>query len=85
MNTEYFLYRLSSDGDGEIYGKFNSLSEAKLSASLLLIKDFCFILAGDMSKIYFYESESDYWEYDLLTDKGKLEFLDCYPDPNGYK
>lgn len=84
MNEHFFLYRLDEFGGAEIYGKFSSLSEAKLSASLLLIKDFCFILTSDMTKMYFY-NEDGTWDYDILTDKGKLEFLDCYPNPNDYK
>ena len=84
MSNDYFLYRIDENGDAEIYGKFSSLSAAKLSATLLLIKDFCFILTGDMSKIYFYD-EKEGWDYDIMTAKGKLEFLDIYPNPNEYK
>lgn len=82
--NDFFLYRIDDQGDATIYGKFPSLSQAKLSASLLLIKDFCFILTGDMSKIYFYD-EKDGWDYDIMTQKGKLEFLDIYPDPKEYR
>lgn len=83
--TEYFyLYRIDENGDAAIFGKFPSLSQAKLSATLLLIKDFCFILTGDMNKIYFYD-EKDGWDYDIITPEGKLEFLDIYPDPKDYK
>ena len=82
--NDFFLYRIDDQGDATIYGKFPSLSQAKLSASLLLIKDFCFILTGDMNKIYFYD-EKDGWDYDIMTPKGKLEFLDIYPDPKEYK
>jgi hypothetical protein len=56
---------------------------AKMSADLLLVKESCFILSGDISKMYFYENGK--WDYDIVTDKGKLSFLDCYPDPREYK
>lgn len=82
--NDFFLYRLDDNGDATIYGKFPTLSQAKLSASLLLIKDFCFILTGDMNKIYFYD-EKDGWGYDVLTQKGKVDFLCIYPNPNDYK
>ena len=82
--NDYFLYRIDEHGDAVIYGKFTTLSQAKLSASLLLIKDLCFILTGDMNKIYFYD-EKDGWDYDIMTEKGKLDFLDIYPDPKEYK
>lgn len=82
--NDFFLYRIDEQGDATIYGKFTTLSQAKLSASLLLIKDFCFILTGDMNKIYFYD-EKDGWDYDVMTQKGKLDFLDIYPDPKDYK
>ena len=82
--NDFFLYRLDENGDGTIYGKFPTLSQAKLSASLLLIKDFCFILTSDMNKIYFYD-EKDGWGYDILTKKGKVDFLVIYPNPNDYK
>ena len=82
--NDFFLYRLDENGDGAIYGKFTTLSQAKLSANLLLIKDFCFILTGDMNKIYFYD-EKDGWGYDVLTQKGKIDFLGIYPNPKDYK
>ena len=82
--NDFFLYRIDERGDATIYGKFPTLSQAKLSASLLLIKDFCFILTGDMNKIYFYD-EKDGWDYDVMTQKGKLDFLDIYPNPKDYK
>lgn len=82
--NDFFLYRLDDNGDAKIYGKFPTLSQAKLSASLLLIKDFCFILTGDMNKIYFYD-EKDGWGYDVLTQKGKVEFLGIYPNPKDYR
>ena len=82
--NDFFLYRLDENGDGAIYGKFSTLSQAKLSANLLLIKDFCFILTGDMNKIYFYD-EKDGWGYDILTQKGKIDFLGIYPNPKDYK
>lgn len=79
----FYLYRLNNDGDGEIYGKFPSLMMAEMSANLLLIKESCFILSGDMTKIYFYNQNSE-WEYDILTESGKIEFLEMYPDPSKY-
>ena len=82
--NDFFLYRLDENGDATIYGKFPTLSQAKLSASLLLIKDFCFILTSDMNKIQFYD-EKDGWGYDVLTQKGKTDFLGIYPNPNDYK
>lgn len=82
--SEFFLYRLDPSGDAEIYAKFPTLQMAQLSASLLLIRSFCFILSGDMDKIYFYD-DKDGWDYDILTQKGKLEFLDIYPNPKDYK
>lgn len=79
----FYLYRLNSDGDGEIYGKFPSLMMAEMSAGLLLIKESCFILSGDMTKIYFYDDKNG-WDYDILTESGKIEFLEMYPDPSKY-
>lgn len=79
----YYLYRLNSKGEAEIYGKFELLSAAKLSASLLKIEDVSFILSGDISKIYFYEDGN--WDYDLFTYDGKSEFLRAFPDPREYK
>lgn len=79
----FYLYRLNRDGDGEIYGKFPSLMMAEMSASLLLIKESCFILSGDMTKIYFY-NQNNKWEYDILTESGKDQFLDLYPNPSEY-
>jgi len=83
MDTNFYLYRLSPEGEGSIYGKFPNLMMAKMSADLLLIKDYCFILTGDMSKMYFYED--GVWDYDIVTEKGKLDFLDCFPNPKDYK
>ena len=83
MDTNFYLYRLDPEGNGEIYGKFPNLMMAKMSADLLLIKDFCFILTGDMTKMYFYED--GVWDYDVMTEKGKLDFLDCFPNPKDYK
>lgn len=80
----FYLYRLNSDGDGEIYGKFPSLMMAEMSAGLLLIKESCFILSGDMTKIYFYNHQNNEWEYDILTESGKDQFLDLYPNPSEY-
>lgn len=83
MDNNFYLYRLDEQGNGEIYGKFPNLMMAKMSADLLLIKDFCFILPGDMSKMYFYEK--GIWDYDLVTEKGKLDILECFPNPKDYK
>lgn len=79
---KYFLYRIDENADGVIYGCFDSLSAAKLSAKLLLIEDLSFILSGDVSRIYFYENHE--WDYDYLDDVGKMEFLEMYPDPREY-
>lgn len=80
---KYFLYRIDENGDADIYGCFESLSAAKMSAGLLLIKEISFILAGDLSKIYFFDECE--WDYDILDDKGKMEFLESYPDPKEYQ
>lgn len=82
-DNNFYLYRIDESANASIYGKFPSLQMAKISADLLLIKDFCFILSGDFTKLYFYENESG-WNYDILTEKGKLDFLDCYPNPKDY-
>ncbi len=84
MSMSFYLYRLDPDGDAKIYANFPTLHMAQMSADLLLIKDSCFILTSDMTKIYFYDYEHG-WDYDLLTEKGRLEFLDIYPNPNEYK
>lgn len=81
MNNYAYLYRIDENADAKIYGKFQTLSMAKMSADLLMIKDFCFILYGD--KLYFYENGE--WDYDLLTEKGKLDFLECFQNPEDYK
>ena len=82
---KYYLYRLDKNSaDAEIYGCFNSLLAATMSAKLLLISEYSFILSEDMSKIYFYNIESDSWDYDILTEDGKLSFLDVYPNPKDY-
>lgn len=83
MKDKYYLYRLDTEGDAEIYGAFTSLNMATLSASLLLIRDFCFILSGDLTKIYFYNN--GVWEYDILTEKGRTELFEIYPHPDDYK
>lgn len=83
MNNYFYLYRIDGNGDASIYGRFPSLSMAKLSAKMSMIQDVCFILSGDMTKIYFYEKEK--WSYDMLTPRGKLDFLECFPDPQKYK
>ena len=82
--SNYYLYRLDENGDGEIYGKFHSLSAAILSAKLLLINEFCMILSGDLTRLYFY-NEDGTWDYDILTDKGRIEFFEMYPNPEDYK
>ena len=82
-NNSYYLYRIDENAEGAIYGKFPTLQMAKMSADLLMIKDFCFILSGDFTKMYFYED--GVWDYDILTKKGIPEFLDCFPDPRDYK
>lgn len=79
---KYFLYRIDENAEAEIYGRFESLSAAKMSADLLMIKDFCFILSGDMKKMYFYEDNK--WDYDILTEQGKFDFIECFPDPHDY-
>lgn len=82
---KYYLYRLfpEKDADAEIFGCFSSLSEATLSAKLLLIQSSSFILSEDLSKIYFYNEDGS-WDYDVLSESGKLSFLDMYPNPNEY-
>jgi hypothetical protein len=85
MKSGYFLYRLDKECDAQIYGKFESLSQAKMSAALLLIRNFCFILSSDFTKIYFYNSDNNTWNYDILTDKGRNELFEIYPDPRQYK
>lgn len=82
MSSSYFLYRIDKEGDAQIYCKFPSLQMAKMSADLLMIKDVCFILSGDFTKLYFYEDENKEWTYDILTEKGRLEFFDVYPKPD---
>lgn len=84
MMEYFYLYRIYENGDATILGRFPSLSQAKLSATLLLIKELCFILTGDMNKIYFYD-EKNGWDYDIMTQKGKIEFLDIYQNPRDYK
>ena len=84
MKTSYYLYRLNKEGSGEIYGEFDSLFGAKMSASLLKIEDKSFILSGDLNRIYFCD-ESGVWDYDLLTDVGKKELFYIYPNPKEYK
>lgn len=82
--NDCFLYRIDENGDAEIYGKFKSLSAAKLSAKLLLIRDVSMILTGDLTKLYFCD-DSGVWDYDILTDKGRIEFFELYPHPKDYK
>lgn len=82
--NEYFLYRIDSEANASIYGKFQTLSMAKMSAELLMIQEMCFILSGDMTKIYFYGPKNG-WDYDILTKQGVLDFLDCFPNPKDYK
>ena len=66
---EYYLYRVQPDGDNEIYGTFNTLQQATLSAKLLLIEDSCFILSGNFERMYFHSSRG--WDYDVLSPHGK--------------
>lgn len=80
--NDHFLYRIDADGNAEIYGRFISLSSAKLSAKLLMISEFCMILSGDLTKLYFYDEGT--WDYDLLTDKGRAEFFELYQHPEDY-
>lgn len=82
--SSFYLYRITETGDGEIYGKFDSLSLAKMSAHLLCIKEICFILSGDLTKLYFYNEDGS-WDYDILTDSGREEFLQIYQNPLDYK
>lgn len=81
--NDCFLYRIDENGDAEIFGCFHSLSAAKLSAKLLLISDVCMILTGDFTKLYFYNDDGT-WDYDVLTEKGKIEFFELYPHPESY-
>ncbi len=83
MDIKYYLYRIDENGDASIYACFPSLQMAKMSADLLMIKDFCFVLTSDFKKLYFYED--GVWDYDIMTEKGKLDFLDCFPDPREFK
>lgn len=80
---KYYIYRIDENADTKIYGCFDSLSAAKMSASLSLVKDVVFILTDDISRMYFYENGE--WVYDLLNDEARLSFLDIYPNPNDYK
>ena len=79
---KYFLYRIDENGDADIYGRFESLSAAKMSAKLLMIEEVSFILTEDIKKIYFFDECE--WDYDLLDDNGRIEFLEIYPNPNEY-
>lgn len=80
---DYYLYRIDETGEGDIYGKFHSLSAAAMSAKLLMIEELSFILSGDMNRVYFFNKDRR-WDYDLLTERGKLSFLDMYPSPYDY-
>lgn len=84
MKNKYFVYRISKDDKTEILCCFNSLSEAKLSVHLLQINDECFIVNGNLQRVYFLNSNGE-WEYDLFTPEGKLDFLDMFPNPQDYK
>ena len=66
MKNKYFVYRISKDDKAEILSCFNSLSEAKLSVHLLQINDECFIVNGNLQRVYFHNSNGE-WEYDLFT------------------
>lgn len=79
---KYFLYRLDPEGEAEIFGRFNTLSEAKLSSKLLLIQESCFILSGDIKYMFTYADNK--WTVDIITDEGKLAFLECFKDPSTY-
>lgn len=81
--NDHFLYRIDENGEAKIYGRFRSLSEAKLSAKLLMISEFCMILSGDLTKLYFY-NEDGTWDYDILTDKGRVEFFELFQNPEDY-
>lgn len=81
--NDYFLYRIDENGDAEIYGRFKSLSAAKMSAGLLLINELCMILSGDLTKLYFYNDDGT-WDYDVLTDKRRAEFFEMYQHPEDY-
>lgn len=84
MSAEnYYLYRVDEHGDAKIYAKFPTLQMAQMSADLLLIKELCFILTDDVTRIYFY-NEDDTWDYDIMTPSGKEDFLSIYPDPKSY-
>ena len=52
MKNKYFVYRISKDDKAEILSCFNSLSEAKLSVHLLQINDECFIVNGNLQRVY---------------------------------
>ena len=80
---EHLLYRVYPDGKAIILGKFETLAMAKLSASLLQLEKSSFILAADMSKIYFYTNND--WEADIFTPEGRESFLRIYPNPFDYK
>lgn len=82
--NDCFLYRIDENGNAEIYGKFKSLSAAKLSAKLLLIQDVSMILTSGLTKLYFCD-DSGVWDYDILTDEGRVEFFKLYPHPKDYK
>lgn len=81
--NDYFLYRIDEDGNAKIYGRFTGLSAAKLSAKLLMISEFCMILSGDFTKLYFYNNDGT-WDYDILTDKGRSEFFELFQHPEDY-
>ena len=81
--NDYFLYRISGNGEAEIYGMFRSLSEAKLSATLLMIREFCMILSGNLTKLYFYNDDGT-WDYDILTKQSRIEFFTLYQHPEDY-
>jgi hypothetical protein len=81
--NDHFLYRIDADGNAKIYGRFISLSAAKLSAKLLMISEFCMILSGDFTKLYFCNDDGT-WDYDILTDKGRVEFFELFQHPEDY-
>lgn len=81
MDDNCYLYRIDEYGNATIYAKFPTLSMAKISAELLMIRDYCFILYTN--RLYFYEDDN--WDYDILTDKGKIDFINNFPNPINYK
>lgn len=84
QENNYYLYRVYDNGEAKIYGKFNSLSAATLSAKLLLINNMSFITNEDLSKVYFYNTDN-IWELNALTEEAKKTIFSVYPLPSSYK